>query len=278
MDDRLASLLSHFDLHARVFHTGQLCQSVTFEADEAVGYVHVLRSGSMTVETVGAASVCVDQPSMIFYMKPTTHRLLPESSEGAELVCGSIDFGAGCENPLTQAVPSPLVIPLHEQKCLLLTLELLFTEAFENHCGRQQAMNRICELVVIQLLRHVMDNNEVDFGPLAGLADPRLAKALNAMHDAPGEHWSLDSLAEVAGMSRARFAVNFKNTVGITPGDYLTQWRLSLAQTLLRKGKPINLIAHQVGYSGAAALSRAFNARYQVSPSMWLKQSSTSAG
>lgn len=268
--DRLASLLSHFDLNARVFHTGNLCQSVTFDAAEAVGYVHVLRQGSMDVETVGVSTVSVDQPSMLFYMKPTTHRLLPGES-GAELVCGSIDFGAGCENPLTQAVPSPLIIPLSDQKQLLLTLELLFSEAFGDHCGRQQAMNRLCELVVIQLMRHMMDTGEVDFGPLAGLADPRLAKALNAMHNEPANSWSLDTLAETAGMSRARFAVNFKETVGITPGDYLTQWRLSLAQTLLRKGKPVGLIAHNVGYSSPAALSRVFNARYGVSPSAWLK-------
>ncbi len=270
--DRLASLLSHFDLNARVFHTGNLCQSVTFDASEGVGYVHVLKKGKMDVETAGVSTVKIDQPSMLFYMNPTTHRLLPEDN-GAELVCGSIDFGAGCENPLTQAVPSPQVIPLSAQAQLLLTLDLLFAEAFGEHCGRQEAMNRLCELVVIQLMRHLMDTGEVDFGPLAGLADPRLAKALNAMHNAPETSWSLESLAETAGMSRARFAVNFREVVGMTPGDYLTRWRLGLAQSLLRKGKPVNLVAHAVGYSGPAALSRVFHARFGESPTSWLKKS-----
>ena len=73
-------------------------------------------------------------------------------------------------------------------------------------------------------------------------------------------------------MSRARFAVNFRETIGLTPGDYLTQWRLSLAQSLLRKGKPVGLVAHAVGYSGPAALSRVFSARLGQSPSRWLKQ------
>ena len=271
MTDRLASLLSHFDLNARVFHTGKLCQSVTFDASEGVGYVHVLKQGTMDVETVGGSTVRIDTPSMLFYMKPMTHRLLPEGKDGVELVCGSIDFGAGCENPLTQAVPSPLIIPLANQQQLPLTLDLLFAEAFSEECGRQEAMNRLCELVVIQLMRHLMDTGEIDFGPLAGLADTRLAKALNAMHNEPANSWSLESLAEIAGMSRARFAVNFKATVGITPGDYLTQWRMSVAQALLRKGKPMSLVAHNVGYSSPAALSRVFNARYGVSPTAWLK-------
>lgn len=271
MADRLASLLSHFELSAQVFHTGKLCQNVRFSANEGVGYIHVLRQGSMQVDTVGAASVHIDKPSMLFYMQPTTHHLLPDTSSGAELVCGAIDFGAGCENPLTQAVPAPLVIPLTEETQLPLTLDLLFAEAFGDVCGRQQAMNRLCELVVIQLMRYLMDNNALDVGPLAGLADTRLAKALNAMHNEPAHNWTLDDLAERAGMSRARFAVNFREKVGKTPGSYLTQWRLGLAQSLLRKGKPVNLVAHAVGYSGPAALSRAFRAEFGLSPNAWAK-------
>ncbi len=273
MHDRLVSLLQQFDLSAQVFHTGALCDQVQFDAADGVGFIHTLKQGQVTVETHGQARLDIQAPAVLFYLKPTSHRLIPSLSAGTELVCGSIDFGAGCENPLTQAVPSPLVIPLDGENRIHLTLELLFAEAFEDHCGRQAAMNRLCELLVIQLLRHLMDQGDIDVGVLAGLADPRLVKALNAMHDDPAHPWTLDSLAEKAGMSRARFAVNFRDTVGMTPGDYLTAWRLAMAQSLLRKGKPVNLIAHQVGYSGPAALARVFNARLGASPSQWLKQS-----
>jgi len=58
----------------------------------------------------------------------------------------------------------------------------------------------------------------------------------------------------------------------MTPGEYLAHWRLGLAQLLLRRGKAVTIVAHEVGYSGPAALSRAFNARFGVSPSTWLKQ------
>ena len=241
------------------------------DAAEAVGYVHVLKEGRLNVDTVGISTLTIDQPALIIYMQPTTHRLLPAENTTVELVCGSIDFGAGCENPLTKALPSPLIVPLSNQKFLLQTLELLFTEAFAEECGRQQALNRLCELLLIQLLRHLIDSGEVEIGPLAGLADPRLAQALNAIHNAPENNWSLESLAASAGMTRARFAVNFRDTVGMTPGDYLTQWRLSLAQSLLRKGKPVGLVAHAVGYSGPAALSRVFNSRLGASPTQWLK-------
>jgi AraC-like DNA-binding protein len=77
-------------------------------------------------------------------------------------------------------------------------------------------------------------------------------------------------------MSRARFAVRFKNIVGKTPGQYLAEWRLGLAQSLLRRGKPIKLIADEVGYSSASALSRAFTALRGVSPSQWLRNTTAS--
>jgi AraC-like DNA-binding protein len=71
-------------------------------------------------------------------------------------------------------------------------------------------------------------------------------------------------------MSRARFATRFREVVGITPFDYLTNWRLGVAQTMLRKGKSLKLIAPAVGYANATALTRIFTQRLGISPSEWL--------
>lgn len=269
--DRLAALLRHFDLSARVFHTGELCQSVRFGEEQGVGYVHVLRQGRMQVQAQGQERFEMQAPALLLYLRPMTHRLLPDGDIGTDLVCGSVDFGTGGENPLLGAVACPTVIPLNNQGRLQRTLELLFMEAFEEHCGRQEAMNRLCELLVIQLLRYLIDHGGAELGVLAGLADTRLARALNALHEQPAENWTLDSLARRAGMSRARFAVNFRETVGITPGEYLSRWRVGLAQSLLRKGRPVGLVADAVGYSSPAALSRAFRAHVGQSPSHWRK-------
>ena len=90
---------------------------------------------------------------------------------------------------------------------------------------------------------------------LAGLADKRLARAINAMHAEPGHAWTLESLAAAASMSRARFAVRFRETVGMTPMAYLGEWRLSVAQSLLRQGRGVQAVADRVGYASASALS-----------------------
>ena len=77
-------------------------------------------------------------------------------------------------------------------------------------------------------------------------------------------------LADVAGMSRARFAAHFMAVVGTSPGDHLTGWRIGLAQALLARGRPVKTIADEVGYSSANALARAFTQRLGLSPTAWL--------
>jgi AraC-like DNA-binding protein len=78
------------------------------------------------------------------------------------------------------------------------------------------------------------------------------------MHEKPRRSWTLDDLADTAGMSRTRFATHFRAVVGRTPIDYLTRWRMTLARQLLAKGKSVKSVAAQVGYENAAAFSRVF--------------------
>ena len=268
MDDRLVSVLQWFDLRARVFQAGPLCHTATFDAGDGLGYIHVLRAGRMRVETAGQAPALMNEPGLLFYMTPTTHQLLPEG-EGAELVCASFEFGAGMHNPLVLALPEKVLIPLADLPTLGATLDILFNEASENHCGRQAILDRLCEVVIIQLLRALMDQGRMSFGLLAGLADPRLARAINAIHADPARAWTLEELASIATMSRARFAANFRATVGTTPMVYVSEWRLSVARTLLRRGRSVQHAADAVGYGSASALSRAFAAHSGVSPREW---------
>ena len=173
-------------------------------------------------------------------------------------------------NPLAMALPDVLVVPLHELTAIASTLDLLFAEAFADCCGRQAALDRLIEYFLILLLRHVIDSNMLDKGILAALNDVRLSRSITAMHEHPEQTWTLESLAVEAGMSRARFAVHFRETIGATPLEYLTDWRMCVAQTLLRRGKSIKAIALAVGYQSPAALRRVFTKKFGMSPGLWL--------
>jgi AraC-like DNA-binding protein len=275
MADRLANLLKHFELKARVFQAGPLCNTASYDDASGVGYIHVLQHGQLRVESALHRPLLLEEPSLFLYMNPASHRLVPRSAD-VSMVCASIEFGAGLHNPVAAALPGVVVIPLQELPALDMTLNVLFREAGEEHCGRQVILDRLIEVVIIQVLRDLMDQKRLRIGLLAGLAEPRLEKALNAIHADPAHNWSLEELALTAGISRARFATTFREVVGMTPGDYLGEWRLSVARTLLRKGKAVQLVADRVGYGSASALSRAFRARTGLSPSEWLKNESKS--
>jgi len=151
----------------------------------------------------------------------------------------------------------------------------LFQEADQSRCGHRLIVDRLFELVLLQLLRWLLDHGEeggVSLGLISGLADSQLARALTAMHENPQTMWSLDSLAEVAAMSRSTFANRFKKVVGVSPAEYLTDWRISLAKKQMGQGRAVKHMAAGLGYANASALSRVFAQRTGMSPREWLKQ------
>lgn len=271
MRDRLIGLLNWFELHARVFQTGALCHEASFDEHDGLGYIHILQQGILQVDSPGHVPLLIDEPSLFFYMNPTSHQLLPKD-QGVEMVCASMEFGAGLSNPLTRALPDVVLIRLRDMPTLDMSLQLLFSEAAEPHCGQQAVLDRLIEVVFIQMLRDLMEQQRLQVGLLAGLAEPRLAKAINAMHAEPARAWSLEELAATAGMSRARFATKFRDVVGMTPISYLSEWRLGVAQSLLRQGKSVQWVSDIAGYSSASALSRAFRAQTGQTPTEWVKQ------
>lgn len=271
MEDRLVWLLKCFTLKARVFQAGVLCRSSHFDRQDGLGYIHIFSKGKLQLDTACQGRLVIDQPSLFFYMNPTTHHLQPLDGE-VDMVCASFEFSTGMKNPLAQALPDLLVLKLADTPSLQASLDMLFTEAQESHCGRQAILDRLIEVVIVQLLRDLMDEGRLDFGLLAGLAHDNLMKAINAIHAKPSYGWSMSELATIAGMSRSRFINLFRDIVGVTPGSYLTEWRMGVAQSLLSKGKSVQLIADMVGYSNASALSRVFTAQVGISPTEWRKQ------
>ncbi|MGO4210056.1 cupin domain-containing protein [Terriglobus sp. 2YAB30_2] len=271
--DRLAPFFERFSLTARMFYSGTLCGSTPDQANDHAGYLHVLGKGTLKISRPGARKLVIDRPSVIFFPRPRLHRLHGPMEDGAELVCATIEFGTGMLNTLIACLPEPLVVPLDALPELAPTLQLLFTEAAAQSPGRQAALDRLFEYLFVLLMRSAASAHIVESGILPGLSDPRLSRAIEAMHQRPETSWSLEHLAQLAGMSRARFAVHFRQVVGMTPFDYLTNWRLGIAQTMLQKGNSLKLIAAAVGYANAPALTRVFTQRLGVSPSEWLARS-----
>ncbi len=269
--DRFSPLFSHFNVSStHVFYSGPFCGQNEFVREDGVGHLHILRRGLIRASDGSGQVVIIDEPSVIFYPQPCLHRLHSNDIERAEVVCATIELGSRLSNPFFCALPKFLVIPLSRVAGLETELTLLFAEAFAALPGRQAALDCLAKYFLILLLRHVLEAQLVGEGMFAGLADEKLGKAMVAMHQQPERSWSLDKLAQVAGMSRARFAVRFREIVGTTPMDYMTDWRVSVAQSSLARGRPLKLVALEVGYTSPTALARVFSKRVGASPTEWL--------
>lgn len=276
MADRIQALLSHFAVSARTFQAGALCGINALDGDGPCGQLHLIRQGDVEVRHGKTLGARIREPSLLLYPRPMAHRFITDAERGADFVCANLSFEGGNANPIAAALPPFVCLPLKELQGGEAVLELLFAEAMAHNCGRQAMLDRLFEVVLIQVLRQLMEQGKTRVGMLAGLAHPRLRLAIVAMHENPEREWSLESLAEVAGMSRSVFANTFRETVGSTPGAYLQGWRIGLAQKALLAGRSIKLIAQEVGYGSEAALSRAFKTQAGKSPREWRKSQSPS--
>jgi AraC-like DNA-binding protein len=267
--DRLSTLLTHFGVSAGTFHSGAFCGTTGFDGNQSCGHLHLLQAGELSLKLADEPDILLNEPTLLFFPRPYRHRLFANEASGTQLVCASLTFDGGAGNALATALPDYLVLKLDDIPTMAGTLDWLFNEAFGGTCGREAMMDRLFELLVIQLLRHILTSRDQSPGMMAGLADPRLARPLSLMHDTPSKTWTVAELSAVANMSRASFAEHFRLVVGQTPVDYLVSWRISLAQKRLREGKPIALIADEVGYESPSALARAFRRKTGASPREW---------
>ncbi len=277
--DRLSTLLERFRIHTRMSFSGPMCGKYVFTEEANKAYLHVLKHGSVEIRHPSgkglATRIKLNAPVLIFYPRPLTHHFHNPPRDGSDFTCAEITFEGGQSHPVVQALPPLVLLRLDEVDGLQASLDLLFAETEHVRCGHRVLADRLFEVVLIQLLRWLLDHPseaKINSGLLMGLSSPQLAKALTAMHESPGEPWSLERLAEVSGMSRTAFAVKFKQLVGQAPAEYVANWRLTIAQGRLRDGVPLKMLAGELGYSSQSALTRVFTAKLGVSPREWLSQ------
>lgn len=269
----LDALLPHFGFHTDVFFAGIFCTQNLFAGSEQVGHLHFVRSGTLVMQHEGQADLKVRGPALVLYPRPFRHHLIVTSAS-AELICANISFKDLARNPLAKVLPPYLVIQSDEDLDFLPILSLLIEESRSEEDGRHDVMNRLCDILLIKLFRHLQRSGQLQSGMLAGLGDTRIAEVMGELHRAPHLPWQVSDMARIAAMSRSSFAKCFHQTVGVPPAEYLTDVRISLALTLLRGNASIKNIASATGYASQPAFSKAFTQKIGMSSSQWLQSQS----
>jgi len=192
------------------------------------------------------------------------------------IVCGSFSFDHASLRSITQLLPRFILIKAEQAHTLALqnTLQALASEMAEQAPGSEVVATRLAEVLFIQILRvHIASRPERNKGWLRAVFDPQMGTALSAIHDSVNSPWTVESLASAAGMSRSAFAARFKELLGQTPLEYVTEWRMQKAMRLLeQRDKKLIDIARSVGYESDAAFSKAFKRVVGANPGEYLKR------
>lgn len=147
--------------------------------------------------------------------------------------------------------------------------QTMLAEARSPAPGATIMISRLVDVLMIRAMRlWVATAEPEDKGWIGALADPRISRALKAIHDDPFRRYTVADLATLAGMSRSSFAERFTMLIGAAPLHYQTRWKLLLAQEMLKRADTrVSDVARHVGYDSDAAFSRAFKAQFGFAPS-----------
>ncbi|KAA3499199.1 AraC family transcriptional regulator [Agrobacterium tumefaciens] len=190
-----------------------------------------------------------------------------------EIVSARFSFDPVAAEPLFRSIPVLVHFPLNETHAALIraTLDLIGLETNAGEHGSGFVVDRLVNTLFVQALRALCSN---DTGKtscwLAGLGDRRLARTIHAVHSDLARRWTVEDMAQEAGLSRSSFAALFKSVVGEPPLDYLTGWRVYRVKMMLTAtDESILRIANLVGYDNDLSLSRVFKRRTGTAPGRW---------
>jgi len=158
------------------------------------------------------------------------------------------------------------------------TLQRMTEELRHPQLGGVVVAHSLARMMLVQALRvHINDSEKKNLGGLSAMSDGQMITAITSMQNEPALDWTVEKLANRVGMSRAAFALKFKQTVHQSPIEYLTRWRMLLAEDrMTRSNDSIAEIAQSLGYESASAFAKVFRKVTGSSPRQHRQRSASS--
>lgn len=189
------------------------------------------------------------------------------------IACGRVQVSYAGSIGLFDHLKEAIILDFSDSPRMRSNFEALMDEYKRAGPASAAMMTAVMNETLIQVLRRASEQAQGSLPWLSALQDPRLSNVIDTIMSQPGQPHTVESLAEVANMSRATFARHFEQCFGRTPMDYVRDARLRRAAQLLQvSGTSIDGVASKVGYSSRSHFSRAFQSHYGVSPADFRKQ------
>jgi AraC-like DNA-binding protein len=269
--DLLTDLLRQSGLQQRVLDLGDFADGEVrrFPCGRSFGF-HLVLEGAITVRPEAGGEPIPLGPGDVAFMTRGCHHAL--HAEGvATVMSAAYLLPHAPVHPLFRELPNWCVVPAPSASSgdrLRRLADLLREERREAALGSEAALHALIEAAFVQVLRRIVEGEGArPLSLAAALRAPGIRQALERLHASPEHDWSLEGLADVAGLSRSAFAAKFKTLVGESPLGYLRGLRVQRAMGLLvRPGASIVAVANAVGYGDPFVFSKAFKKVVGVSP------------
>jgi len=238
--------------------------------DEDRAMFHLVRRGRCQIDLDGETHN-LESGDFVFIAPGVDHRIFSDDANNPQtlLLCGYSEFDAVENDVLLRALPRFVLMQrdeLEQWPWLTRTLEHLSAEYMSGAPGSDLTVNKLTEVLLVQLLRADFGRNS-EVGIVAALSDKRLARSLAAIHESPGQRWTMENAAKIASMSRSGFARRFKDLLGMSFFDYLTRLRMRNARDLLTTSDlSVPLIGEKVGYKSDLSFVKAFKNLHGETP------------
>ncbi len=253
---------------------------------------HIALSGSCYVGSNENDAVAVQEMGIIMLPTGKSHwiadqpgrELIPSSHAGEacelgeplfqqgkitnRLLCGIVNYDQESPHPLLETLPDILHFPhLDSTSSIWANVTLINMEMQRAHDSSGPIVDRLTEVLFLQLLHYYVERADQTTGFLAALRDRGVKHALSLIHREPAFNWTLAALGEQVGMSRATLVRHFQDAVGVTPMTYVANWRIMKAYNLIKYASaPLDQIAESTGFASARTLNRAFERHYGYTP------------
>lgn len=199
------------------------------------------------------------------------HLIVEGGGPQTSLICGTVSFEADLAHPVFSMLPPMVHVRDHDGRLSSVVetmIGLIANEVDQPGAGAETVVARLTDVLIVYVLRSYIDRLPAgEGGWLGALNDPPIRDTLGLIHRQPERPWTAKDLAAAVGMSRSAFFARFRESVGETPTQYLTRWRVHLAIRLLKESdSSVASVAQLVGYGTEAAFSNAFKRITGVRP------------
>lgn len=192
-----------------------------------------------------------------------------DNTEGQNLLalCGHITIGLKGANGLVDLIRQPMRAQIPPGSALGTTLDALLLELAEPKLGSRAIIRALLLQSMLHMFRDHLIAEDPALAWMTAIGDTGLWNSLKAMLDNPSQPHSVETLAELSGMSRSAFAKKFSNAYDDGPMRFLRQLRMNMAAELLQDtASPVKLIAGKVGFQSRSAFTRTFESHFGQSP------------